>query len=73
MMIARLRGSPTPIRQLRPELPAGLEKAITRALETNPENRFASTLDFANALTENDGGSAGGGGGLFGKLKGRLK
>jgi serine/threonine protein kinase len=71
MMIARLRGNPTPIRQLRPELPATLEKAISKSLETNPDNRFASTLDFANALTEGDG--SGGGGGLFGKLKERLK
>jgi serine/threonine protein kinase len=73
MMIARLRGNPTPIRQLRPELPASLEKAISRALETNPDNRFATTLDFANALSDGDGGSGSGGGGLFGKLKERLK
>jgi serine/threonine protein kinase len=70
MMIARLRGNPTPIRQFRPELPAAVEKAIAKALETNPENRFGSTLDFATALTEGDGG---GGAGLFGKIKERLK
>jgi serine/threonine protein kinase len=71
MMIARLRGNPTPIRQLRPELPVTLEKAISKSLETNPDNRFTSTLAFANALSEGDGG--GGAGGLFGKLKDRLK
>ena len=63
MMIARLRGSPTPIRQVRPDLPASLEKAIAKALETNPENRFATTLEFADALS-----GGGGGGGLLGKI-----
>lgn len=73
MMIARLRGTPTPIRQFRPELPATLERAITRALETNPDNRFASTLEFADALTEGGQTSGGSGAGLLGRLKERLK
>jgi serine/threonine protein kinase len=74
MMIARLRGSPTPIRSIRPDLPASLEKAIAKALETNPENRFSSTLAFSDALTEGEGGGGGGsGGGLFGKLKEKLR
>lgn len=75
MMIARLRGSPTPIRTVRPDLPASLEKAIARSLETNPEHRFATTLEFSDALTEGDagGGGGGGGGGLFGKLKEKLR
>jgi serine/threonine-protein kinase len=72
MMIARLRGSPTPLRTVRPDMPAGLEKAIARALETNPENRFGTTLEFSDALTEGDAGG-GGGGGLFGKLKEKLR
>jgi len=71
MMIARLRGSPTPIRTLRPDLPAALEKAIARALETNPDNRYATTLEFADALAEGDAGPSGGG--LLGKLKEKLK
>ncbi|HMA39014.1 MAG TPA: serine/threonine-protein kinase [Gemmatimonadales bacterium] len=76
MMIARLRGSPTPLRTLRPELPPALEKAIAKALETNPDNRFPSTLAFAEALSEAEaggGGATGGGGGLFGKLKEKLR
>jgi len=72
MMIARLRGSPTPIRSVRPDLPVGLEKAISKALETNPDNRFPTTLAFAEAMAEGES-SGGGGGGLFGKLKERLK
>ena len=75
MMIARLRGSPTPIRTVRPDLPVGLEKAIAKALDTSPESRFASTLEFSEALSEADGGGGGGagGGGLFGKLKEKLR
>jgi serine/threonine-protein kinase len=73
MMIARLRGTPTPIRTIRPDLPAGLEKAIAKALETNPESRFTSTLEFSEALTEGDGGGGAGGGGLFGKIKEKLR
>src|SRR5512144_1812924 len=76
MMIARLRGSPTPLRTLRPELPPALEKAIAKALETNPDSRFPSTLAFAEALSEAEaggGGATGGAGGLFGKLKEKLR
>jgi serine/threonine-protein kinase len=62
MMIARLRGTPTPLRQVRQDLPAHLEKALARALATNPEDRFATTMEFAAALTGD------GGGGVMGKL-----
>jgi serine/threonine-protein kinase len=62
MMIARLRGTATPVRQVRQDLPPHLEKALSRALATNPEDRFATTLEFAAALTA-DGGS-----GVLGKL-----
>src|SRR5512135_117265 len=78
MMIARLRGSPTPLRTIRPDFPAALEKAIAKSLETNPDNRYPTTLAFAEALSEaesNAGGDAAGGGagGLFGKLKEKLR
>ncbi len=80
MMIARLRGNPVPLRTYRPDLPAGLEKAIGRSLETNPDGRYSTTLEFAAALSESDGSGGGGGGGggagaggLFGKLKEKLK
>lgn len=62
MMIARLRGTATPIRQVRTDLPPQLEKALIRALATNPEDRFTTTLEFAAALTS-DGGSS-----VLGKL-----
>jgi serine/threonine-protein kinase len=68
MMIARLRGQPQPLRQLRPDLPATLERALARAMETNPDARFATALEFAEALTAPSPAS----GGIFGKLKEKL-
>ncbi len=65
MMIARLRGQPLPLRQFRQDLPAGLEKALAKAMETNPDARFATAPEFAEALTA----SSGEGGGLLSKLK----
>jgi len=39
MMIARLRGRPTPLRQVRPDLPGSLEKALARAMESDHDQR----------------------------------
>ena len=68
MMIARLRGQPLSLRQLRPELPESLERALTRAMDTNPDARFATATEFAQALTAPSPPS----GGMFGKLKEKL-
>jgi serine/threonine-protein kinase len=68
MMIARLRSQPIPIRSLRPDIPDVLEKALTRALQTDPDDRFATALEFADALS----GAPESSGGLFGRLKGRF-
>src|SRR6267142_3755117 len=65
MMIARLRGQPTPIRQLRADTPPAVEKALTKALQTNPDDRYTTALEFAAALSASGESS----GGLFGKLK----
>ena len=67
MMIARLRDQPMPLRQLRPDLPANLDKALGRALQANPDARYTTALDFADALTATHDG------GLFSKLKEKLK
>jgi serine/threonine protein kinase len=67
MMIARLRGQPLPLRQFRPDLPLGLEKALARAMATSPEARFATALEFAEAL---EAPSAPGS--LFGKIREKL-
>jgi len=69
MMIARLRGQPTPIRQLRTDTPPAVEKALTKALQTNPDDRYTTAVEFAEALSAGESS----GGGLFGKLKERFK
>jgi serine/threonine protein kinase len=67
MMIARLRGHPLKLRQVRPELPEGLERTLARALESNPDHRYTTALDFADALTATNAG------GLISKIKEKLK
>jgi serine/threonine-protein kinase len=49
-MIARLRGSPLPIRAVRGDLPAKLEAVITKALSVNPADRHGSMAELAHAL-----------------------
>lgn len=56
-MMARLRGLPRRLRELRPDLPARLETVVARALELAPEDRYQSMDDLANALERVDGGS----------------
>jgi serine/threonine-protein kinase len=43
---------PTPISQLRPEVPADLERIIGRCLERDRERRFADVSELASALSE---------------------
>jgi eukaryotic-like serine/threonine-protein kinase len=52
IMLARLRQGPIPIRRLRPELqvPEAVEAVLMRAMEREPEKRFANTPQFADAL-----------------------
>jgi serine/threonine-protein kinase len=52
LMIARLRGMPTPLRQFRADLPAKLEKVLLQSMETNPDNRYADARLFGVALLE---------------------
>ena len=68
MMIARLRSQPVPIRQLRPDVPDAVDKALTKALQTSPDDRFTTAIEFSEALT----GSAAPPNGFFGKLKERF-
>ncbi len=63
-MIARLRGQPLLLRQFRADLPVSLEKALARAMESNPDARFSTTREFAEALT-----SSSPEGGFFSKIK----
>ena len=64
-MIARLRGAPVPLRQVKPELPARLEAAITKALSVSPGDRYGSMAELAQAL---EGAAAPG---MLGRLFGR--
>jgi serine/threonine-protein kinase len=68
MMIARLRSQPQSVRTLRPDVPEPVEKALARALQTNPDDRFSTAIEFGEALS-GGGSSAASGGGFFGKLK----
>lgn len=51
MMVARLRGTPVPLRRYRPELPVALERVLARAMDVTPEERYADVLQFGEALT----------------------
>jgi basic membrane protein A len=51
--IARMAGTPLPqLHQLNPAISAQTEKAILKALEIMPDNRFQSVLEFKQALGE---------------------
>jgi eukaryotic-like serine/threonine-protein kinase len=51
-MIARLRGSPLKLREVKPELPAKLEAVIAKALAVNPAERYGSMGDLAHAFDQ---------------------
>jgi serine/threonine-protein kinase len=73
MMIARLRAEPTPIRQKRPDLnfPEGVEKVLLKGMARNADDRYATALEFAQALAEGAAGASGGESSLLGKIFGR--
>src|SRR4051812_11967763 len=54
MMIARLRSDPTPLRKLRPELdfPEAVERVLSKALAREPDARYQTTLEFAEAFAD---------------------
>ena len=49
-MYCVLRRTPAPVSQLFPEAPAALDAVLARALEKDPEKRFASAGEMAGAL-----------------------
>jgi serine/threonine-protein kinase len=52
-IMARHAVDPVPsLRTVREMIPAGVERAITRALAKSPADRFATTAEFALALTQ---------------------
>ena len=54
VIVRHLSSSPPSLELARPGVPAHLARAIQKALEKNPHDRFDSALDFANALRNAD-------------------
>ncbi len=71
MMIARLRADPIPLRQRRPgmDVPEAVEKVLNRGMARAPEDRYATTLEFAADLKAAVSGETGGG--MLGRILGR--
>ncbi len=51
LLLQILQQSPTPVEQVRPDLPAELCRAIGKALSRRPQDRFADVRQFQKALT----------------------
>jgi eukaryotic-like serine/threonine-protein kinase len=64
-MIARLRGQPVKVRQVKPDFPAKVESVISQALAMDPAQRFGSMTEMAQAF------EAAHSPGLLGRLFGR--
>jgi serine/threonine protein kinase/Tfp pilus assembly protein PilF len=58
IMAKQVTASPRPLRGLRPEVPVATERAVVRALEKDPNQRFTSAAEFVTALTAPDGPGA---------------
>jgi serine/threonine-protein kinase len=58
VMAKQVTASPRPLRGLRPEVPGATERAVVRALEKDPNQRFTSAAEFVTALTAPDGPGA---------------
>ena len=56
LMAARFTTKPKPLRSFRPDIPESLERAITTAMQENPEDRWQSVDDLAAALAPFAGG-----------------
>jgi serine/threonine protein kinase len=55
MMIARLRGKPTSVRQYRPSFAPVLEAVLMRSMAAEPEERYATAFEFGAALLDGAG------------------
>ncbi|MFB9365081.1 serine/threonine-protein kinase [Kitasatospora sp. NPDC001664] len=56
LLWAHLHDEAPSVRELRPDLPAGLDGVLGRALAKTPEERYASCLEFVAALRAADDG-----------------
>jgi len=59
MLMKHINQAPRPIRELRPDLPAGLAYGIDRAMAKQPDQRWADAAAFRDALM-NDAAPSGG-------------
>jgi serine/threonine-protein kinase len=50
LMMAHLNRTPTPLAELRPDIPARLSHIVSKALEKEPAKRFATAAEFLDAL-----------------------
>ena len=50
--LARLHRDPTPLRQLRPQVPATVEHVVTRALSRYPDDRYPDAASMRRALLD---------------------
>jgi serine/threonine protein kinase len=50
LMMAHLNKTPTPLAELRPDIPVRLSDIISRSLEKEPAKRFATAAEFLDAL-----------------------
>jgi serine/threonine protein kinase len=70
MMVARLRGTPVPLRRYRPELPAKLEKVLLKGMDVDPGNRYPDMIQFGEAMAQSMEDDSQG---LFGRLINTLR
>ncbi len=49
-MAQHVTQAPRPLRSLRPEVPPAMDRAVNRALAKDPDDRFATVVDFTAAL-----------------------
>ncbi len=61
MMIARLRNDPIPLRERRPgmEFPDAVERVLHKGMARNADDRYAHSVEFADALEAAAAGEAG--------------
>jgi serine/threonine protein kinase len=72
MMIARLRGVPLPLRKARADLTftPEFEKALMKAIEVEPNDRYQNARELGDALHRAAFGGGTGNTGIMGKIKG---
>ena len=58
MLMKHINQAPRPIRDLRPDVPAGLERAIERAMAKKADQRWSNASGFRDALSDNSVRSA---------------